>query len=540
MSGEARLEHHDEVVGAVAVKDTSPLCSTKRKVLLCGNLICLTALVGILVWLINFLQQAIKDTKDFLGSPPPAIPPAPPTPPDPPMMPWIESELAWGPAIFAGVWWALNLLSALASALFPLWIYRNCVRPYSLGGTQKEMALQEVQVRFIAENSSFDESEIGWGKRAGIKEDPMKLRDITRWDTFKCIFGPGMAIYSLCSLSFVPGIGWPRTGLSQFFNLFSSPIAAFAVGSAADTLARVDSITTQNGSTLPLLYFYVSLVVGYGTLIIPALLFVLFFSGAAAAGKDLPTGCATSCMKGMKILMDFLAGSGLALILRPMMSPFFCSTAPWGNQLIMNIDGLGVLGTPQYCWGSNWPHWLAVVLSFILAGIYATIPVTSVQQKAVRWSRERGVFQNEVREKIRQADPNSKSLTETNQRSIMRAYDSYFAGVTYSRSFLLTRALTQVLNAYFSLAGGKEPIILPQLFCNLVLLACVWCQPPSTDARENLLYRDLMIIPIMTNILALSTSTEATALPLVWFLITFLIIIPATSYHFYTTNKRHE
>ena len=556
--GRERYESSEDVRDAIAASDRTPLCTTKKKkcFVFCG------LLIGLCVFGINYLRNMQRNMISELGISGncvswqcglPYLPPAPPSPPDPPMMPWVQSEVVWGPAHFAGCFWSLASAFGVIQFFYPMCTFR-CVMRCSLLKrffTEKELAVQEVQARFLVENSSFDMSDVGWGKRAGIKDDPTKLQDVTRWDNFKCIvFGPGIAIYGFCSLSFLPAIEWPRTGLPQFFNLLSSPFSTFMLGSAASTGRRLFDAHSlaPMGTTIPILYFWITVGVAFGALILPGLLFLICFSSAAAAGKELPRGWVMAFSKGMKSLVRFMSGTGLALILRPMMSPFFCSTTPWGNQrgndgffsstLFMNIDGLGEIGAPQYCW-NNYAHWIAVLVSFNLTSVFLVLPLSMGQQRAVRWSRERGLFQNELRAKIQQADPHNMVLTESMQRSAMRVCDSYFEGVTYSKPFLFTLAITQVVNAYFGMGGAQVALVLPQLLSNVVLLVCVWYKPPTTDERENLLYRDLMILPIWTNVLALSTSADATALPLVWFLVAFLVILPGTGYHFYIKNKQH-
>ena len=559
----ARYDSSADVRDAVAIEDTTPMCTPRKKATMCCLLACLGVLIGVSVWLINYWNAQKKAFSDEAKEAFPGLcktlwdcgypysPPDPPSPPQPPLLPFVEAEVVWLPAtVFAGFVWGIFLLVGLLILFVPGCMI-CCVKCIGRGGgaSKKEAEVNAAIMRFQADNSSFDESEIGWGWRAGIKDDPMKLEEVTLKDNFRFLKdgeGAFMHIVGLVSITFLPGIPWPRTGLPQLFNILSSPFSTF-LPDTAGAINHVESVVPK-GVTLPLLYFYLAEGLVMTLISVPGLLFAIFMGAALAAGKELPRNCVSIMIDVMQGALSYVAHGGLTLVLRPLMSPFFCSNAPWGNQLgndgflsttmIMNIDGLGELGTPQYCWGGNWGHWLACLLSLATVSSVIMMPLQMAAQECARWSRERGLFQNEIRPKIVAIDPNHKLLTEKMQRTAMRFYDKQFKGVTRSRPFLAVKAVTSVLNAYFGM-GSEAACAVPQLICNIALLVFVWVTPPSTDERENLLYRDLMLWPVMSNILALVTNPEATGLIVLWNLLTWFVILPGTAYHFHLKHKQY-
>ena len=118
--------------------------------------------------------------------------------------------------------------------------------------------------------------------------------------------------------------------------------------------------------------------------------------------------------------------------------------------------------------------------------------------------------------------------------------DSKFAGKTYTRIFLYSRILIMFVTKFFSLSVDPSLILHFSLLGNLCLWAIVWIRPCSTDKREVLLYRDLMVLPVFSNILGYSaiSSPNNPGLTAAWLCVTFLLVLPLTGVHFYLNHRK--
>ena len=83
----------------------------------------------------------------------------------------------------------------------------------------------------------------------------MKLEEVTLKDNFRFLKdgeGAFMHIVGLVSITFLPGIPWPRTGSPlQLFNILSSPFSTF-LPDTAGAINHVESVVPK-GVTLPAL-----------------------------------------------------------------------------------------------------------------------------------------------------------------------------------------------------------------------------------------------------------------------------------------------
>jgi len=227
----------------------------------------------------------------------------------------------------------------------------------------------------------------------------------------------------------------------------------------------------------------------------------------------------------------------------------------------MMPDGMGAsLSNPTVCWDGffatllfNQLYLVSSLLALSLTGGMIYLVFVASRNAMSHMSRDNSAYERFMKERglhgpdLSDASPGAfADLTDEEKATLekmgSRLQSDAFEGKTHHASFLITQVIGAIFGTLLSLGQDPNTVLVSSLLQNLALLGAVCLWKPSTDARENIIYRDLMAIPLWSNICGFIAvhNPHAPALPVVWFLVVILVLVPFCVVHFALADKQHR